>query len=288
MPVIKKLITPQTLPELIAALSETDGTILAGGTDLQPRWLKGVVDKPEILLDAKKIDELHGIDRVGDEIAIGACALMSELETDPVIRAAAQFLAEAAARVACGQIRNRATIGGNLCNASPAADTAVPLILLDARLDLASLNGTDVALRTVAITDFFKGPGVTSLAPGEVLTRVRFAPVPEDCYSGWEKFGTRPAMEIAVAAVGVLLSFDGNTVQRARVAYGSVAPIPLRGHGVEAALVGRSLSDDVIAEAASAARKEIAPITDVRSSEDYRREIVGVLLRRMLEDANRS
>ena len=288
MPVINKLITPQTLPELLAALTETDGTILAGGTDLQPRWLKGAVDKPAIVLDAKKIDELHGIERVGDEIVVGACTLMSELETDPIIRAAAPVLAEAAARVACGQIRNRATIGGNLCNASPAADTAVPLILLDAQVEVASLTGTDVALRTVAITDFFEGPGVTSLAPGEVVTRVRFAPVPKDCFCGWKKFGTRPAMEIAVASVGVLLSFDSSTVQRARVAYGSVAPTPLRGHAVEAALVGQSLSNEVIARAVSAARTEISPITDVRSSEDFRREIVGVLLQRMLEDANRA
>jgi len=288
MPVIKKLMTPQTLPELIAAVSETGGTILAGGTDLQPRWLKGVVDSPAIVLDAKKIDELHGIDRVGDEIVVGACTLMSELETDPIIRAAAPFLAKAAARVACGQIRNRATIGGNLCNASPAADTAVPLILLDAQVELASLTGTSVALRTVPITDFFKGPGKTSLAPGEVFTRVRFAPVPKDCFSGWEKFGTRPAMEIAVASVGVLLWFDGNAVKRARVAYGSVAPMPLRGHGVETELTGQPLSADVIAKAVAAARKEISPITDVRASEDYRREIVGVLLQRMLEDANRS
>ncbi len=288
MPVIKKLITPQTLPELLAALTETDGTILAGGTDLQPRWLKGAVDKPAIVLDAKKIDELHGIERVGDEIVVGACTLMSELETDPIIRAAAPILAEAAARVACGQIRNRATIGGNLCNASPAADTAVPLILLDAQVEVAALTGTGVALRTVAITDFFEGPGVTSLAPGEVVTRVRFAPVPEDCFCGWKKFGTRPAMEIAVASVGVLLSFDSNTVQRARVAYGSVAPTPLRGHAVEAELVGQSLSNEVIARAVSAARTEISPITDVRSSEDFRREIVGVLLQRMLEDAKRS
>jgi len=288
MPVIKKLMTPQTLHELIAALSETDGTILAGGTDLQPRWLKGVVDKPGTVVDAKKIKELHGIDRVGNEIVIGACTLMSELESDPVILAAAPVLAKAAGRVACGQIRNRATIGGNLCNASPAADTAVPLILLDAQVELATLNGSDVARRTVPVTGFFQGPGKTSLAPGEVLTRVRFAPPPRGCFSGWEKFGTRPAMEIAVAAVGVLLAFDGAVVEQARVAYGSVAPTPLRGRAAEATLVGHTLSDAVIAKAVTAARTEISPITDVRASADYRSEIVGVLLQRMLEDANRS
>jgi len=288
MPVVKTLITPQTLGELIAALNETGGTILAGGTDLQPRWLKGVVDRPAIVLDAKRIEELHGIRQVGSDVVIGACTLMTELESDPVIQAAAACLAQASARVACGQIRNRATIGGNLCNASPAADTAVPLILLDADLDLASMSGGNVVVRTVPVAEFFTGPGSTTLARGEVLTRIRFKPAPAESFSAWEKFGTRPAMEIAVAAVGVLLEFDGATVKRARVAYGSVAPTPLRGVKAEAALVGHPLSDAVIAEAVTAARAEIAPITDVRASEDYRREIAGVLLQRMLEDANRS
>jgi len=288
MPVIKKLITPRTLPELIAALAETDGTILAGGTDLQPRWLKGVVDRPQIVLDAKKIEELHGIQRDGDAITVGACTLMSELETDPLIRASAAPLAEAASRVACGQIRNRATVGGNLCNASPAADTAVPLLLFDAEVELASLNGGGVSRRSVPLSEFFTGPGKTTLARGEVLTRVRFASVPEGAFCAWEKFGTRPAMEIAVASVGVLLAFAGDTVEHARVAYGSVAPIPLRGTKAEAALTGHTLDAGVITQAVDAAQKEVSPITDVRASEDYRREIVGVLLQRMLEDAKRS
>lgn len=265
--------------------AETGATVLAGGTDLQPRWSRRIAPKPTGVLDVKAVEELRGITRAGGEVIIGACTLMSELQTDPVIRAVAPLLAQAAGRVACPQIRNRATLGGNLCNASPAADTAVPLILLDAVLDLSSLGPEGVIARQVPITEFFRGPGSTALAPGEILTHVRFKPPPEGWFQAWEKFGTRPAMEIAVAAVGVVLSAEEGVITHARVGYGSVAPVPLRGRKAEALLVGRRLSDAVIEDCTSAAQEEIAPITDVRATEGYRREIVGVMLRRMLQSA---
>ena len=195
-------------------------------------------------------------------------------------------LAKAAGRIACPQVRNRATVGGNLCNASPAADTAVPLILLDATIDLVAKGANAASSREVSITDFFQGPGVTVLRPGEVLTRIRFKPIPAGWFSAWDKLGTRPAMECAVASVGVVLALEQGTVTHARVAYGSVAPVPLRGRKAEAELVGQRLTEDVIEACVVAAREEIAPICDVRASEAYRREIVGVMLRRMLDDAH--
>ena len=285
MAVIRQYRRPQSLEDMVSDAGPSPPTILAGGTDLQPRWARGIVEKPESILDVKQIDELRGIERLEHGITVGACTVMSELATDPVIRTAAPMLAEAAGRVACPQIRNRATLGGNLCNASPAADTAVPHILLDAEIHLArpGRNGTEV--RKVPITDFFVGPGATCLAPGETLTRVRFDPVPADCFWAWEKFGTRPAMEISVASVGVLLAIDGDVVTRARVAYGSVAPTPLRGQKAEAELVGHRLSDEVIAGCVAAAQGEVSPITDVRASGEYRRRMVGLLLNRMLEHA---
>jgi CO/xanthine dehydrogenase FAD-binding subunit len=210
---------------------------------------------------------------------------MSELTVDPLIRSAAPILAEAAGRVACPQIRNRATIGGNLCNASPAADTAVPLILLDATVELTSWSGADAAIRQVPITDFFRGPGATVLAPGEILTAIRFKPAPENAFAAWDKLGTRPSMEIAVASVGVALELEAGVVARARVGYGSVAPIPLRGRHAETELLGNPLSEEVIEKCVAAARAEITPISDVRAGATYRREVVGVMLRRMLEHA---
>ena len=195
------------------------------------------------------------------------------------------MLAQAAGRVACPQVRNRATVGGNLCNASPAADTAVPLILLDAMLDLASFRDGALTVRHVPIADFFRGPGSTVLAPGEILTCIRFKPLSNGVFEAWDKFGTRPAMEIAVASVGVVLAFEEKTVAHARLGYGSVAPVPSRGRKGEAELVGHTLSAGVIEKCVAAAREEIAPITDVRAGTAYRREVVGVMLGRMLESA---
>ena len=271
-------------------LSRSSGAAVpyAGGTDLMPRWSKGIAKRPESIVDLKGIDELKGVSRANGEIRVGACVFMSEITADPVIRSTAPVLAEAGGRVACPQIRNRATIGGNLCNASPAADTAVPLILLDAALDLASAARDQVTVREVPIADFFRGPGSTSLAPGEILMRIRFKPLPEGVFAVWDKFGTRRAMEIAVASVGVAVKVEAGTVTHATVAYGSVAPIPLRGRGAEAELVGNPLSAETIGKCEAAAREEIDPITDVRATEVYRREMVGVMLRRMLQRAERA
>jgi len=142
-----------------------------------------------------------------------------------------------------------------------------------------------MARREVPIADFFRGPGATVRAPEEILTQIRFKPLPDGAFAAWDKFGTRRAMEIAVASVGVLLTFEGGMVVRARVGCGSVAAIPLRGRKAEAELEGNALSAEVIERCGAATQDEIAPITDVRASAAYRREMVDVMLRRMLERA---
>lgn len=281
----KKYLAPNTVEEAVRAVSQTGATIFAGGTDLMPRWSRDLVPKPKAVVDIKRVEQLRSVTLAGGEVRVGACVLLSELETDPTIRAAAPILAEAAFRVACPQIRNRATVGGNLCNASPAADTAIPLILLNAILDVASSRSGGIATRAIPIAEFFRGPGFTALEPGEVLTGIRFRPLAAESFWAWEKFGTRPAMEIAVASVGVVLRRVEGRVVEARVAYGSVAPIPLRGCQVESALFGQPLCEEVFDRGVTAAREEISPITDHRAGAGYRREIVGVLLRRMLENA---
>ncbi|MHC4064341.1 MAG: FAD binding domain-containing protein [Planctomycetota bacterium] len=285
MTAIGRYLAPRTVEEAIEALATGKATALAGGTDVHLRWSKGMDDRPDVVVDLKRVEGLHGVSRANGEVRLGACTLLSELEEDPIIAATAPVLAEAARRVACCQIRNRATVGGNLCNASPAADTAVPLILLDAVLDLASLGRKGLQVREVPIADFFQGPGSTVLAPGEILIQIRFQVPPPGSFAAWDKFGTRPAMEIAVASVGVALQLESGAVARARVAYGSVAPVPWRGRKAEAELIGKRLCTEVIGNCVAAAVQEIAPITDVRASEAYRREVVGVMLRRMLERA---
>ena len=301
MVVIEEYLAPQTLEEAARILADGPAVILAGGTDVLPRWSRGLVHGAQAVVDIKRVAGLTGATRANGEVRLGACTPLSEIVSDSIIRAAAPVLAEAAGRVASPQIRNRATIGGNLCNASPAADTAIPLILLDAVLELACSGPEGLRLRQVPICDFFRGPGLTILEAGEILTCIRFEPLLDaerprglksaarpGVFAAWDKFGTRPAMEIAVASVGVALWLEAGAVARARVAYGSVAPVPLRGRKAEAQLVGKALSADVIARCEAAARDEIAPITDVRAGEAYRREVVGVMLRRMLERAQRA
>ncbi len=282
---IQNYTAPESLAEAAQIAAQTGATYLAGGTDLHPRWLKSAQPTPTSLVDVKRIAELKGIRQSDGQVWIGSATLMSDIERDPIVGAAAPLLAEAAGRVACPQIRNRATLGGNLCNASPAADTAGPLIVLDAVLELALLNKGNVTVREVPITDFFVGPGATALMPGEILTRVRFDALGEGRYSAWDKFGTRPAMEIAVASVCVVIGVQDDVVAHARVAYGSVAPVPLRGRCAEAKLLGQRLTDATIEQCVAAAGEEISPITDVRASACYRREMVGVMLRRMLHGA---
>lgn len=283
----ERYMAPGTLEEVAQAVAKEGATVLAGGTDLLPRWSRGLADRPETVVDIKRVDGLNGIRRTDGEIRIGACTPLSNIASDSIVASAAPVLACAADRVACSQVRNRATIGGNLCNASPAADTAVPLILLDAILELASAGSRGVEVRQVPIADFFRGPGSTVLRPGEILTAIRFKPLPEGVFAAWNKFGTRPAMEIAIASVGVVLNVQGGRVTYARVGYGSVAPVPMRGRNAEAELMGSAICAETVSRCVSAARQEIAPITDVRAGEAYRREVVGVLLRRMLERAER-
>lgn len=297
MTVIEKYLAPRSLEEAVRIVSEGNATVLAGGTDLLPRCAKGLVQWSGTLVDLKQVEGLRGVpsEQKGEEeeqepeevLRVGACTPLNEIASDLAIRNLAPVLAEAAGRVACPQIRNRATIGGNLCNASPAADTAVPLILLDAVLELASWGPDGVMTREVEVTEFFRGPGVTVLAPGEILTAIRFYPFMIDSFAAWDKFGTRRAMEIAVASVGVTLRLEAGKVAHVRVGYGSVAPTPLRGRQAEAALLGNVLSAGTIAKCINAAQDEIRPITDVRAGEGYRREVVGVMLRRMLERAGR-
>ncbi|MFQ5591872.1 MAG: FAD binding domain-containing protein [Phycisphaerae bacterium] len=283
---VKDYVAPRTLDEAVGLLStEEEAVALAGGTDLLPQWVKGRLRRPSVIVDLKNVEDLRGISRRQGEVLIGACTPMSDIAIDSLIRTEVPALAEASGRIACAQIRNRATVGGNLCNASPAADTAVPLLLLEAKLDVASASPTGLRVREIPVTAFFAGPGVTGLEPGEVLIRVRIRPLTDGWHVEWDKFGTRCAMEIAVASVGLAVKIVDGLVAEVRVGYGSVAPVPARGPQAEAALIGRPMNPDAIGRCIAAARAEIQPIDDVRASASYRREILGVMLGRMLERA---
>lgn len=284
-------IRPGSLDAALAAL-DRDGarrTVpFAGCTDLMVRWKRGATPRPDAVVDLKTVRELDRIETAGGHLHVGPCARLSRIANDPLVREHASVLGKAAGLVACPQVRNRATIGGNLCNASPAADTALPLIVLDAVLEIRSVDGK----REVPAADFFRGPGETVLQPGELLAGIRI-PLPdgpasgEPAFSCFKKFGTRPSMEVALVSAATSVTLREDTVTRARIAFGSVAPVPLRSRAAESCLEDRSLDDEAIGAACTIAMNEVSPISDVRASAEYRRELVGVLLRRMLEDAQR-
>jgi CO/xanthine dehydrogenase FAD-binding subunit len=266
--------------ELIAALSDPSAAILAGGTDLLVKIRGGLV-RPGLLVDIGRVPTLRGIRRTEGAIEIGAAVPESDVLASPDVRDALPLLAAALRVLGSVQIRNRGTLGGNLVNASPAADSAIPLLLYDAELVLVGGSGE----RTVPLEGFFVGPGRTALGPGEFIRTVR-VPIPKtggDAF--YHKVGKRRALTIAIASLGALLRTEDGRFAEARLAAGSVAPTPIRLRAVEERLRGASLTDGAIAEAKRLAIEAVSPISDVRATAEYRSRVVGDLVARALRAA---
>lgn len=272
---------PGTVAEAVEILRETGPTarVIAGGTDLMIRLKRGDVP-PTVtsFLSVHGIEGLRGARAENGEIAIGAATTTADLARDPVVGAHAPILGVVADRIASAQIRNVSTIGGNLANASPAGDLINPLLLLDARLVLACSTGR----REVPVAEFFTGPGETVLEPTELLVEARFATPPEERVFRFEKAGTRPSMECSVVTVGLAWTPRKDVLTDVRVAFGSSAPVPLRGRGTETALEGKPLAPETNEAAARAAHDEVRPISDVRGGEAYRRALAAEYVRRLL------
>jgi len=233
------------------------------------------------LVSLHRVAGMRGVRRDGDELVVGAATTASDLIRDPLVATHAPILARVADRMASAQVRNAATVGGNLANASPAGDLISPLLLLDARLHLTSAAGS----RTIAVEQFFTGPGETVLERGEIIVESRFDLPPAERFFHFEKAGTRPAMECSLVTVGLACDRDEGALRNVRLAFGSVARTALRGRRTETLLEGKRLDAGLIEEAVKAADAEIAPISDVRGSCDYRRAIVAVFVRRSLQEA---
>jgi xanthine dehydrogenase FAD-binding subunit len=281
---IEEYWAPTTLPAALEQLRGGDVTILAAGTDLMPQTNAGRVAFKRGLLNIQRIAELHRIERHDGELRIGALATIGELMRDPLVREHCGILVEACDHFASDQLRNAATLGGNVCNASPAGDTLVPLLVLDAAAELASMPDGRVETRLVPLSEFFVGPGKTTRAPNELLSAIRIALPPRGFVGRFFKFGTRPALDIAAIAIGVGGVRAGRVLNDARIAYGAVAPVPMRARRTEAALEGTVLDAAAIERIAGVARDEVRPIDDVRASAWYRRELVFNMTRRMLDD----
>jgi carbon-monoxide dehydrogenase medium subunit len=276
---------PHTLRQAISLLQRhgDQARIVAGSTDFLVRWRQGTW-KPQCVVN---IQHIPGLDRISysprNGLRLGALVTVQALETHPVVREKYSALATGATSFAGVQVRNLATVGGNVCNASPAGDTLPALLAFDAQCRVVGPDGE----RWVPLDQFFVGPGRTILQPGEILVELRLpAPLPNSG-SLYIKHSPRGAMDIAAVGVASAVSLeDGGRVCRdVKIALGAVAPTPVRAHSAEDMLRGQTITPELIEAASQKAQNQATPIDDVRATAAYRKAIVGVLAQRTLEKA---
>jgi carbon-monoxide dehydrogenase medium subunit len=276
---------PATLQEASRLLKDNGpgGRFLAGGTDLVIAMKeKGLL--PKYIVDLKRVPGLSGIRENSDgSIALGALTTMYAIETSALIKRKFPFLAQSAAEVGSIQIRNRATIGGNMANATPSADTAPALIALNATTKIASAG----AERTIKLEEFFKGPGQNAMNADEILTEITIPKTPANLVGEYIKFSPREMMDLAYVGVAVAynLGEKDKKCDGVRIVLGAVAPTPIRAKRAEATLEGQILSEALAEKVGQIAAEESKPISDVRSTADYRRAMVGTMTKRALLNA---
>ncbi len=276
MPVDLDYLSPSAVEDAVALrASRPSAAFLLGGTDLLPQMRSGR-RSPETLIDLKRIPELCGIREDPDGgLTIGAAVPLADVETHPLVLARFPLLAECAKTVGAWPLRQRATLAGNVCNASPAADTAIALLVLDAVVNVASTTGR----LAIAISELFLGPGQTALMPGDLVTEIVLPGAAAGFRGSYQRLSRRKGMDLAT--VGVLVGKRDGAPASWRVALAAVAPTPLRLRAVEELLAAKGAS--AAREAAELAAATCRPITDLRGSAEYRREMVGVLVRRGVE-----
>jgi len=277
------LALPRSIEDCLKLLAERgpEAKLVAGGTDLLPQMKNGLV-KPTAVNDLSGVADLRVLRREdGAGLRVGASVAAREIELDPYTRSAYPALAESGALVGSVQIRNLATVGGNLCNAAPSADMAPPLLALEAEAIIAGPRGR----RRVPMADFFTGVRRTVLAPDELLVEL-IVPAPGP-HSGGQYLRHTPRRELDIAVVGVAsqVTLSDGVCRKARIALAAVAPTPIRATAAERALEGQPPTAQLIARAAQLAVEAARPISDQRGSADFRRHLVGVLTRRTLTTA---
>lgn len=269
--------------EVVTLLTERGegARLLMGGTDLFPNLRDGRL-RPSIVIDLKQIPGMRGIAySSGGDLVVGAATTMNELATHPDVKTHYPLLADAAASVASYQVRNRATLGGNLCNASPCADTSPATLVLQAAFTLQGPSGE----RSVPATEFFLGPGQTVLQPTEFMTAIRFPLPPAGSVARYDKLGRCRSGDLSLVGVAVLGYPDTGSPSGYgfRIGLGSVAPTPLRARLAEAVLAYHAPGKESSVRAAEEARSEANPITDVRGTAEYQRDMVRTLTIRALD-----
>ncbi len=277
--------TPATVAEAVELLSTKGdgGKVLAGGTDLMPQ-MKERGRHPKYIVSIKNIEELRSVSySASDGLTVGAGMRMTALQREASVKSNYDVIVQGAELIGSLQTQNLATIGGNVCNAAPSADAVPAFVILDAQAMIAGPNGS----RTVPLTEVITGPGMTSLAPNEMLTSLSVAsPLPRSA-GAYLRHVPRKELDIAVAGVGVYIQLDEakERVTHARVCLASVAPIPMRAEQTEAALMGQAVTPELIEQAGQVAAGESRPISDQRGSAAFRRQLVKALTVKTLTDA---
>jgi carbon-monoxide dehydrogenase medium subunit len=277
-----ELALPRSIDEALRVLSErgSEAKLLAGGTDLLPQLKNGLL-KPACVVDLSGVERVRTLTSDASGLHVGAAVSARTLERDATTQKTYTSLAESGALVGSVQVRNLATLGGNLCNAAPSADMAPPLLALDAEAVIVGPKGE----RRVPVTDFFTGVRRTVLGPDEILLEI-VVPAP-GARSGGHYLRHTPRRELDIAVVGVAsqLTLSNGVCSKARIALAAVAPVPLRARAAEQALEGKPVTPEAIERAAELALGAAKPISDQRGSADYRRHLVRVLTRRTLRTA---
>lgn len=280
---LPRYFAPKSVGEAISLLSEfrQKAKIISGGTDLLTR-MKHKEVFPDTLISIAGISELDYIKY--DEssgLRVGVLTTIMNIADSPLVRSKFKLLAQAAGMLGSPTIRHQATIGGNLCNAAPSADTAPSLLVLGAVVKMIGAGGE----KTVPCEHFFGGPGQTILEPGHLLTEIQIPNMRP--YSGgvYLKQTRRQGSDLAVVGVAALVVMEGEILRDVKIALGAVAPTPIRAKKAELILSGKNRDDKLLEEAGRAASDEATPIDDVRSSSDYRKKLVGVLTKRAVSQA---
>jgi carbon-monoxide dehydrogenase medium subunit len=274
--------TPRTLDEALRLLEQgkAGARILAGGTDLVLQMKQRLLT-PSLVIDIKNVPDLDRLDwSEKGGLHIGASVSISKLLALEVLPKRFSVLAQACRVIGSTQIKNRATLGGNICNAAPSADSAPALLCLGASGILKRSGGT----RMVALEEFYKSPGKTAVRDNELLVEIDVPTPPANSAGCYLRHTTREEMDISVVGVASYLELSPDKkVKTARITLAAVAPVPMRAHQAESILQGKAVTADAIEAAAVKAAAEASPITDMRGSAEYRREIVKVLTRRTLK-----
>jgi len=266
---------PSTLKEAVGILKEhgQDASILNGGTDVIVRMRDGH-SEPKAIVDIKGIKEMHQLVFEDGRVFIGGCVLLNDLGMNDIILKRYPYLAQAALSVGSKQVRNRATCVGNICNASPLADTATPLLALDADIHIYS----DTGIKTVPLKEFFVFVRKTILQPDEIVTGISFKDDPE-ALGIFYKMSRRKEVDLSTVCSTVVRKGSRYTIS-----FGAVAPTPIRLSNTEVYLNENGLTEETINKACEIALEEVSPISDIRASEEYRREMVQVMLRNSLTE----